>query len=486
MKKPFNLVRLLYTTLFLLTPITKIVSKPTIIFIINTISFKEISTELLNYEEYDIYFIVDINTEQLYNEFLSGKAKGMVTVNNINNYNLVKNTIEKLNINKIDYIIPSPDEKIIMLASKLRKVFNVDNGIREETAKLFVNKLTMKEALRKYNIAQVPFIENIEMAENFFLSFPIVAKPKEESGSRGIKIIKNKKELRDAIREINSNGGKTTYIAEEYIEGDDYMINCVISDGDIRFSLALKFIGKKIDFYQKGEARGVITVDEGEKKKLEIIAKKIIKNFKLKNGGFFIDFIKDKKTGKFLVSEVACRIGGGGSYNYLTEKNYGISMCFEALKAELGIPLELSIKKDSNSKVLGAVSITYPRNSKIYNCLINKKKDTKLYCCINEISNESFGDNFQTFSSYMFREKNTLPKEGEYLNCRECVYILLESSDRETLLREINEIKENFVLSFETNKIFYAHEGVSVYEIILYEVNSVDYISIPIIFLDQE
>ncbi len=442
MKKQFYFIRILLTTLLSTVFVTKISSNTSVVFIASHISFTHEITASLN-EDYNLYFILDKRYLGSYHRLIEKKSNGMQVVDDIDDYNFVKAAIEKLNINKIDYVIAGPSEESIMLTSKLRQDFNVDNGIREETAKLFVNKLEMKKALRKHNIAQVPFTDDIEKAEKFFGSH-IVLKPKEESGSRGIKITNNKKEFNNAIGVIKSNGGEATYIAEKHVDGEDYMINCIISDGDIIFSLALKFIGKKIDFYQKGEARGVITVNEEEKKKLVSIAKNVMESFNVEDGGFFIDFIKAKKTGELLVSEVACRLGGGKEYHSIIKKTYGFSMCEEAFKAKLGIPLDFSnISKESiSNKVLGAVKFTCPKSKELNDTYGKPSRE------INEISSETFSDNLQTFSRYHFEDENKLPEKGTYLGYYDCIFIFLESENRETLLNDIKYAKKNFVLKF--------------------------------------
>lgn len=223
----------------------------------------------------------------------------------------------------------------------------MQHGIRPNIAIPFVNKRVMKEKLKKHNLPQTPFISDINLAQKTF-GFPLVLKPIDKDGSKGIFIIKDHTTLQKALTKIKAQNRASYYIAEKYIHGHDYMINAIVLNEQITFVMAVEFIDKCFDFYRKGKPYSFITVDSAEKKDLEALARQVIKKLGLRNSGIFIDCIKDQATGKFLITEVACRIGGG-AYKDLIKKRCGVDMQSEGYRAQLGIPLKLSRKDETSS-----------------------------------------------------------------------------------------------------------------------------------------
>lgn len=96
-----------------------------------------------------------------------------------------------------------------------------------ETAKASTDKFLMKERFKKAEIpcAKGITIQNIEDAAE--LHYPIILKPRDNSGSRGVILCKNEEELSAAFAETKANTRLDTVLAEEFIEGQEYSIEAL-------------------------------------------------------------------------------------------------------------------------------------------------------------------------------------------------------------------------------------------------------------------
>jgi len=64
------------------------------------------------------------------------------------------------------------------------------------------------------------------------VKFPAIVKPVDSSGSKGITVCHNRKELDDAIAYANSVSLSKTYLIEEYMTGDEVISYYVMQDGN--------------------------------------------------------------------------------------------------------------------------------------------------------------------------------------------------------------------------------------------------------------
>ena len=98
----------------------------------------------------------------------------------------------------------------------------------KEQFELFTNKDQYKKLCREYG---VPTIEEYDM-EATDIHFPVLVKPVDGSGSRGIRICNNRKELDDAISMAKESSRQRKVIIERYMDCPEATVFWLFVDGN--------------------------------------------------------------------------------------------------------------------------------------------------------------------------------------------------------------------------------------------------------------
>ena len=134
---------------------------------------------------------------------------------------------KKYNISAV--VTAATDKPLVMMARIAKEL-----GLRfysEETAIWSTDKFQMKQRFIEGGIpcAKGRLISKAEEANDFY--FPVIVKPRDNSGSRGVILCKTTEELSDAIKEALQYSKLETVLVEEFIEGQEYSIEALHYDG---------------------------------------------------------------------------------------------------------------------------------------------------------------------------------------------------------------------------------------------------------------
>lgn len=107
----------------------------------------------------------------------------------------------------------------------------------DECTFLSTNKHAMREAFfRGGDPSPKSFlVENAEQAQALPLTYPVIVKPTDRSGSRGITKLYDPTGLAGAIREAQEQGFEKKALVEEFAEGDEYSVECISFGGEHHF-----------------------------------------------------------------------------------------------------------------------------------------------------------------------------------------------------------------------------------------------------------
>lgn len=153
--------------------------------------------------------------------------------------------------------------------------------------------------------------------------FPLIAKPRFGSASRGIEIITGPRQFKNIV------SGEELYVLQEYIANRrEYTIDCFISDGGGILCAVPRLRSEVIG----GEVSRTITVRNEE---LESLARKTISRLGLL-GAVTLQFIEDLDKGRLLLMEINPRLGGGA----VCAVHAGADIPGYILRSALGMPLD--------------------------------------------------------------------------------------------------------------------------------------------------
>lgn len=215
-------------------------------------------------------------------------------------------------------IVPG-SEKGVILATRLSNDLNlIGNSFKNIDAMTLKDK--MQERIAEYGLRSIKgqLVSNVEEAVEFYEREnlkKVIIKPPYSAGSSGVKLCLNKDELIEHIEEIfddyNVYGTKNSeLLVQEFIDGDEYIVNTVSCNGDHRVTLIWKY--SKVKTPDGSVIYDIMeTVDELSLGEAEMIsyAYKVADAIGIEYGPVHGEYMIDEK-GPVLI-EVNCRPCGG-------------------------------------------------------------------------------------------------------------------------------------------------------------------------------
>lgn len=113
-------------------------------------------------------------------------------------------------------------------------------GLSFEAAQIAANKLLMKTKYEEYGVRTARFRQipldcpNIPK-EVETLTFPLIFKSVDSSGSRGIVRVDSVSEFDNALNEVKNNTRSDYFIIEEFIEGEEFGAQAFVYNGEVKF-----------------------------------------------------------------------------------------------------------------------------------------------------------------------------------------------------------------------------------------------------------
>lgn len=181
------------------------------------------------------------------------------------------------------------------------------------------------------------------------MTFPIIVKPTDRSGSRGITKIFSKEELKDAIAVAVENSFENKAIVEEYIDGEEYSCECISYKGKHTFlAFTKKYTTGAPNFIETGHIQpSDIKEEYQEKIKNEIF--KTLDALEIKNGASHSEF-KIDENGNCKIIEVGARMGGDCIGSDLVRLSTGYD--FTRMVIEVACGIEPSFEKVCEPKIV--------------------------------------------------------------------------------------------------------------------------------------
>lgn len=238
--------------------------------------------------------------------------------------------VEKYGIDAI--VTAATDKPLVMMARMAEKYGFPFYSV--ETAQWSTDKFQMKERFELGGVphAQGRLISKAEEADG--LVFPVIVKPRDNSGSRGVKLCRSKEDLEASMSEALEVSKLDTVLVEEFIEGPEYSIEGLHHDGK---SEVIQFTEKKTTEFPYNVELGHIqpaNISEESQQKIREIVSKIGVALHFDNCPSHTE-LKINERGIFVI-ETSPRLGGDYITSTLTPLSTGVNLEDELLKISLG------------------------------------------------------------------------------------------------------------------------------------------------------
>ena len=213
------------------------------------------------------------------------------------------------------------------------------------------NKAEMRKALLNGGVSCPKFIKTGEDFDESLIAdftFPVIVKPTDRSGSRGIMKLDSVDGIADAVRTACGYSFEKKAVVEEFIEGDEYSMETISFNGRHSFLAATKkFTTGAPHFIETGhrEPSG-LPDDVLERAKDEVF--RALDALNVRNSAGHSEFKVDER-GNIRIIEIGARMGGdciGSDLVYLSTGNDFMKMVIDVA---CGNAPEISEKPDSRA-----------------------------------------------------------------------------------------------------------------------------------------
>lgn len=174
------------------------------------------------------------------------------------------------------------------------------------------NKYAMRKAFQENNVSVPLFFEmgesdSLDILED--INYPIIVKPTDRSGSRGITKLDSPEGLENVIKQSIDYSFENKAIVEEYIEGNEYSMECISFRGNhAMLAVTKKYTTGAPHFIETGHMEpSDLSESTIEKAKEEIF--KALDALDIKIGASHSEFKVDKE-GSVKIIEIGSRMGG--------------------------------------------------------------------------------------------------------------------------------------------------------------------------------
>ena len=186
------------------------------------------------------------------------------------------------------------------------------------------NKTRFKEICRGHNI---PVVEEFNLDENFKsedlsgIKYPVIVKPADSSGWKGISVCNNENDLRSGYKNALSYSRSKEIIVEKFVVGDEISVNYTLKNGKMSLSCMFdKYFNNNLGMLPIAMVN--LFPSKYLEPYIETMNKKVINlflDFGCLDGALFLQG-KVNESG-FVFFEMGYRLAGSASYKFISRLN---------------------------------------------------------------------------------------------------------------------------------------------------------------------
>ncbi|HPF06217.1 MAG TPA: alpha-hydroxy-acid oxidizing protein [Spirochaetota bacterium] len=211
-------------------------------------------------------------------------------------------------------------------------------GIRFEDAEAATNKIKMRMRFKEHNVPSPAFLPVWSLSDAKkackILRFPLVIKPSDNMGARGVIKIENANQISDAFKFAKSASPSGDLIIEQFMEGPELSIDAIVYNGEITITgVADRIIDFPPNFVELGHNMPSALPQEMIDDAINVM-KQGIHALGITIGAAKGD-IKVTKNGA-MIGELAARLSGGFMSAYTYPLSSGVDLMKAAIEVALG------------------------------------------------------------------------------------------------------------------------------------------------------
>ncbi len=260
--------------------------------------------------------------------------------------------LEKAKELKIDGILSFACDPGVVTAAYVAEKMGLPSSGPYESVEILQNKGKFRKFLTEnnFNVPVAKQYTDIENALNDIEMFnwPVIVKPTDSAGSKGVTKVVKKSELRDAIDYALKFSHSNEFIIEDFLEkiGDSSDCDSFSVDGELKF---VSFSAQKFDEncenpYTPAAYTWPASISKEHQEELTNEIQRLLKLLDMKNSIYNIE-TRECTNGKAYIMECSPR-GGGNRLAEMIRYMTGVDMITNIVKSALGMELDVIEQKE--------------------------------------------------------------------------------------------------------------------------------------------
>lgn len=267
--------------------------------------------------------------------------------------------LESARAEKVDYILTACGDQPLSTMAYISEQLGLPTYLSEKDVRDLTNKRYMKEKMIAEGIPTAKHVYiNKDWNEKSLegLSYPLVVKPVDSNGSKGVKKVYNPTELTSSLDEAFRYSISGDVIIEEFKDGEELSVDIYVENGVAKLLsiTSSKKIKENDHSFTILNSYYPATIDYDEGRVLEI-AQNIVDAWKLVNTPLLIQMIV--KGDDYSVLEFSARMGGGQKY-HLIEVLSGVNIMNVYVRMVMGETPHVEPRKLWNNAIMTYVYCT--------------------------------------------------------------------------------------------------------------------------------
>lgn len=256
---------------------------------------------------------------------------------------------------EINGVITAATDYGILTTARIADEMNLP-GISYETAKVVKNKYLMRKCVSQDSNLQFYKLEKEDdiVKLKHHLQYPVIVKPCDGSGSKGVSKVDNEKLLKKAFQEAFRFSKSKKVLVEDFFAGREYGADIFVHDGNIEVMALLgKHITSEPDYAELGHFCPSGLKHE-EKIKEKLIS--AVERLGITCGAVNIDFLLNGED--VFIIDLGARMGGNIIYSHIIPEATGRDYAGEVLMQAIGAYSEQKIFHEKRAVATRILALT--------------------------------------------------------------------------------------------------------------------------------
>ncbi len=246
---------------------------------------------------------------------------------------------------KIDGVITAATDFGVLSTAYVARTLGLP-GLDYETARLVKNKFQVRKCLYAAHVDDLEQAYEVDKSADIDsiarkLTYPVMVKPCDGSGSRGAGRVNTAAELAGACAKAMSSSVTQHAEIESFITGREYGAECLVADGQIHvLGIMKKWMTDPPHYAELGHAMPCGLTETVEKKAAETI-RKAISALGIRFGSVNLDMLITP-DGRVCIIDIGARMGGNMIGPCVIPYGTGIDYVGAMIRNAMGEPVDLS------------------------------------------------------------------------------------------------------------------------------------------------